>query len=80
MTLTDKHYEIIGWLGFILIVSAYFFLTFKTLDIDSNIYHGMNLAGATFMAINARQKKSRPLFSLNFVWALIALFGLIQIF
>ncbi len=77
--MTDKHFEQIGWLGFILIVSAYFFVTIKLLDINSALYHLTNLAGALCMVINARHNKTNPLFWLNIVWSLIALLGLLQL-
>ncbi len=77
--MTDKQYERIGWTGFILIVSAYLFVTIKFLDAGSAVYHLMNLAGALCMAVNARHKEAKPLFWLNVVWSLIAIIGLIQI-
>lgn len=76
--MTDKHYEQIGWIGFILIVSGYLFVTIKILDVSASRYHLMNLAGALCMVANARHKKSLPLFWLNLVWSLIAIIGLIK--
>ena len=76
--MTDKYFEQIGWIGFILIVSAYLFLTIKYLDANSAAYHLMNLAGALCMVVNARHKKARPLLWLNVVWALVAIIGLMQ--
>ena len=78
--MTDKHFEKIGWIGFILIVSAYLFITIKYLDVSSAAYHLMNLAGALCMTVNAGHKKARPLFWLNVVWALVAIIGLMQTF
>jgi len=77
--MTDKHFEQIGWIGFILIVSAYLLITIKFLDTVSAAYHSMNLAGALCMAVNARHEEARPLFWLNVVWSLIAVIGLMQI-
>jgi hypothetical protein len=77
--MTEKHFEIIGWIGFILIVSAYLFVTLKFLDVSSTRYHLMNLAGALCMVANARHNKAKPLFWLNVVWSLIAVIGLVQI-
>ncbi|MFZ2169387.1 MAG: hypothetical protein WAW61_07100 [Methylococcaceae bacterium] len=76
--MTDRHFERIGWIGFILIVNAYLFVTIKFLDVSSSVYHLMNLAGALCMAVNARHKKAKPLFWLNVVWSLVAAIGLIQ--
>ena len=77
--MTEKHFERIGWIGFILIVSAYLFVTLKFLDVSSTGYHLTNLAGALCMAVNAKHNKARPLFWLNVVWSLIAVIGLIRI-
>jgi hypothetical protein len=76
--MTDKNFEQIGWVGFILIVSAYLFVTIRLLDVSSTVYHLMNLAGASCMVVNARHKQAKPLFWLNVVWSLVAVIGLIQ--
>ena len=65
--MTDRHFEQIGCIGFVLIVSAYLFITIKYLDVGSAVYHLMNLAGALCMVINARHKKAKPLLWLNVV-------------
>jgi hypothetical protein len=77
--LNDKHFEQIGWIGFILIVSAYLFVTIKLVAVNSATYHLMNLTGALCMAVNARHNRAKPLFWLNVVWALIAVMGLLQL-
>jgi hypothetical protein len=79
ITIKEKYFEHIGWLGFILIVSAYLFITIKILDISSNIYHLMNLAGALCMVVNAKHNRAPALFWLNLVWSLIAVLGLLKI-
>jgi hypothetical protein len=79
MPTNDKHFELIGWLGFILIVSAYLFLTIKLLEVNSVHYHLMNLTGALCMVANAKYKRAKPLLWLNIVWALVAIVGLLQL-
>lgn len=79
MIMTDKYFERIGWIGFILIVSAYLFVTLRLLDVSSTGYHLMNLSGALCMVVNAGHNKARPLFWLNVVWSLIAVIGLIRV-
>ena len=76
--MTNKHFEQIGWIGFILIIGAYLFVTLKLLDVSSTTYHLMNLSGALCMVVNAKHKEAKPLFWLNVVWSLIAVIGLIQ--
>lgn len=79
MTITNKHFERIGWIGFILIISAYLFVTIKFLDASSIIYHLINLVGALCLAINAKHKEAKPLLWLNIVWALVAIIGLMHL-
>ncbi len=75
----EKRYELIGWVGFILIVSAYLFVTIKLVEVSSASYHLMNFVGALCMVVNAKHKGARPLFWLNIVWSLVAIIGLLQL-
>ena len=75
----DQHFEQIGWIGFILIISAYLFLTLKLVAVNSAAYHLMNLIGALCLVVNARHSGARPLFWLNVVWSLVAIMGLLQL-
>jgi hypothetical protein len=77
--MTDRPFELVGWIGFILIVSAYLVITIKYLDANSKLYHLMNLTGALCMAANARHNGAKPLYWLNVVWSLVAVVGLLQI-
>jgi hypothetical protein len=79
MTNNDKYFELIGWAGFILIVSAYLFITIKWVEVSSVHYHLMNFTGALCMVVNARHKGARPLLWLNIVWSLVAIVGLLQL-
>ena len=74
-----QHFEQIGWLGFILIVSAYLFVTIKLVTASSATYHLMNLAGALCMVVNAQHIGAKPLLWLNIVWSLVAITGLLQL-
>ncbi|MBK8816261.1 MAG: hypothetical protein IPN42_12535 [Methylococcaceae bacterium] len=74
-----KFFEWLGWLGFILIIAAYFFLTIKLLNESSAYYHIMNLIGALCMVANAKHNGAKPLFWLNVVWAIVAMMGLFQL-
>jgi hypothetical protein len=75
----EKRFELIGWIGFVLIVSAYLLLTLKQLEPNSATYHSINLLGAICMVANAMYKQARPIFWLNVVWSLIALIGLLKL-
>jgi thiol:disulfide interchange protein len=77
--MTAKCVERLGWLGFMLIISAYFFVTVSAFEVSSSLYHLLNLAGALCMAANASHNKAKPLFWLNIAWSFIAAVGLIRI-
>lgn len=79
MVVKNKHFEQIGWVGFILIISAYLFVTIKLIEVSSATYHLMNLSGALCMIANAKHNKAKPLFWLNIVWSLVAIVGLLQL-
>ena len=71
--------ESAGWLGACLILSAYFANVSLVLNSDSTIYLCLNVLGAGLLAWNVFVKKSWPAFSLEIVWLLIVLFGIVKI-
>lgn len=67
-------YSIIGWVGGIFLILAYFLLSIRKLKSNSIIYHSLNFFGAIGLAISTFMTKSWPSMVLNIVWALIAIF------
>jgi len=70
--------EIAGWIGAALVVVAYFLLTYKKLDGESKIYHGMNLVGAFLVGGNALINQAYPSAAINVMWGVIAIYGLAE--
>lgn len=70
--------EIIGWIGMLLVLLAYFLITIKKTSRESKLYHSMNLIGALFLGINTLINEAYPSTALNVVWILIAIYGLIE--
>jgi hypothetical protein len=70
--------EIVGWIGAALVVMAYFLITYKKLDRESKIYHGMNLVGALLTGINAAINQAYPSTAINVMWGVVAIYGLIE--
>jgi len=70
--------EIIGWIGTILILLAYFLLASKKLEEKSKTYHGLNLIGGIFIVINSLSNSAYPSAGLNIVWSLIAIYAIIK--
>jgi len=70
--------QIIGWIGALLVMLAYFLVSFKKIDSASRIYQLMNLFGAIGVGINAQFQEAWPSFGLQIIWGLIAIGALIK--
>ena len=70
--------EIIGWIGAIMILLAYFLLTQKKLTGESRTYHLINLLGGLAVGINALVNVAYPSVALNMIWSLIAIYGIVK--
>ena len=67
---------IIGWLGTILIVSAYFLNISKRLSQESKTYLLINILGSTLLATSLITKQSWDGVALQAVWILISMYGI----
>ena len=72
-------YEIIGWIGTLAILAAYFLVSTKKMAPDSREYQLLNLVGAVGIIINAGVHSAWPSVGLNVVWLLIAIYGLSRV-
>jgi len=70
------YFEIIGWLGMLTILAAYWLVSIKKITPTSNTYQFLNLVGAAFVIVNVAFHGAIPSVALNTIWFLIALFGL----
>jgi hypothetical protein len=71
--------EVIGWAGTILLVGAYALLTLSKIKSTSWQYQTMNAAGALFLVVNTISHTAWPAASLNTIWFIIGVVGLIAI-
>lgn len=70
--------EFIGWAGVILILTAYFGVSFGYLSPEHNAFYLLNAVGSVGIVVDAYTKKDyQPVF-LNVVWLAIALIGLLR--
>ncbi|MEK7461137.1 MAG: hypothetical protein AAB647_02920 [Patescibacteria group bacterium] len=69
----------LGWLGVLIIISAYFLVTFTLVDPQSVLYLILNLIGSLLIVTETFSKRDFQPGILNIVWALIALVGLARI-
>lgn len=78
--MNEKTINILGWVGVGLILLAYAAVSFNQVQPQSWLYQTMNLLGSALIVIQTGYRKDYRPMSLNIVWAIIALFGLIQAF
>lgn len=71
--------EVIGWTGTVLLVGAYALLTLNKIKSTSWQYQTMNAAGALFLVVNTISHTAWPAASLNTIWFIIGVVGLIAI-
>jgi hypothetical protein len=71
--------EIIGWLGMLLILIAYYLISSRRLEAKSVLYQLLNLGGAVGIVINAFYHKAFPSLALNTIWALIAFWAIVSV-
>ena len=71
--------QISGWLGTILIVSAYFLLSRKKITGQSKTYQFLNLVGAVTLGIAVFHQGAWSALALNVVWATIAIVTLVKV-
>ena len=69
-------YEVIGWMGTLAILLAYFLVSFRKISSGSKEYQLLNLFGAMGIILNSAIHRALPSVGLNAAWLLIALFAL----
>jgi hypothetical protein len=70
--------ELVGWLGALLILSAYMFLTLGRLSANSALYQWMNVLGAAGFVVNGYWNGAIPSVALNVVWMGIGAYALMR--
>ena len=70
-------FDILGWIGMILVLLAYVLLSIKKID-NGRTYQVLNLFAAIFMAIGVFPKNAWFSFALQIIWGIIAIVALIK--
>jgi cell shape-determining protein MreD len=70
--------EIIGWIGAVLIVGAYFYNINGKLKSSSVTYIVSNLLGGIFFTINTFVHRAYPSMMVNIIWVIIAVAAIIK--
>ena len=64
--------DVLGWIGMVLILGAYFAVSFEKIKSTSVWYQVANLVGAVAIGINTYFYMAYPSTVVNVVWAIIA--------
>lgn len=70
-------FDILGWIGMVLVLIAYVLLSTNKLD-NGKLYQILNLIAALLMAIGLFPKKAWFSFALQVAWAMIAIISFIK--
>jgi hypothetical protein len=70
--------DIIGWLGAVLVLYAYFMVSTKKLEGDSLHFQTANISGALCLIVNTYYHHAYPSAVVNVIWIGIALFALMK--
>ena len=71
--------QLLQIIGAILILAAFALAQFRLLDQQSNTYIVLNLVGSVILAYLAAEEQQWGFLLLEGVWALVSLWGLIQV-
>lgn len=68
--------DLLGWVGTILYLVAYYLVSIKKVEGDSFSYQSMNIVAGILLVINTFYWRAYPSLGLNAAWILIGLFTL----
>lgn len=71
-------HQLIGLVGALLVLGAYFALQRRWLTLEQRVYHGLNLVGAGLLAWIAATERQVGLTLVEGAWALLSLPGLVR--
>lgn len=66
--------DIVGWIGSILLIVAYWSVSKKRLEPDSSSYHSLNIIGSILLIINTCYYGAFPSAAVNIIWVFIGVF------
>lgn len=71
-------HQLIGLVGALLVLGAYFALQRRWLTLEQRVYHGLNLVGAGLLAWIAATERQVGLTLVEGAWALLSVPGLVR--
>jgi hypothetical protein len=70
--------EIIGWIGTVLVVTAYLLVSSERLKPKAVSYNLLNLFGAVFIGLNVFVNQAYPALGLQIVWGGVAIISMFK--
>jgi hypothetical protein len=74
--MTDLTIDILGWIGSMILVSAYWLNSKNLINAQTKLYQLLNIAGSLSLMINTFYYGAYPSRSVNVVWLLMGLYHL----
>ena len=71
--------DLLGWIGSIELVTAYFLVSYERLLPNSVVYQWMNLTASILLLVNTAYYGAFPSSFVNVVWGIIAIAALYRI-
>jgi hypothetical protein len=72
--------DILGWIGSILLIAAYWMVSRGRIDPKSTIYHGLNIVASLFLTVNTIYYGALPSATVNAIWIFIGLYYIGQLY
>ncbi len=74
----DVIIDVIGWVGAIFVLYAYFMVSTKRLEGDCLHYQAVNIFGALCLIVNTYFHHAYPSAVVNVIWILIGVYSLVS--
>ena len=66
--------DIIGWIGSLLLIAAYWLVSKKKIAPESFTYHSLNVGGSLLLIVNTFYYGAFPSAAVNIIWVFIGSF------
>ncbi len=72
-------FQAIGWIGMVLIVMAYFLVSFEILTVHNIWFQLMNIVGSLGLVLVASARRDWQPMVLNIIWILIGIVAILRL-
>jgi hypothetical protein len=72
--------DVIGWIGTALLLLAFFLVSTRRTQGDTQLYQGLNILGSGMLIVNSFYYGAFPSVGVNVAWIAIAVFALLRKF